>query len=64
MRQAKVCIDRSPAGEFTRFMSRRLIILSGGILAVTLIRIFAVAYLLDEPLPRRVEREMNAHSKG
>jgi hypothetical protein len=41
-------------------MSRRLIIWGGGILAVILIAIFVLAYFIDEPLRRRVEREMNA----
>ena len=45
-------------------MSRRLIIWGGGILAVILIVIFVLAYLIDEPLRRRVEREMNARLKG
>src|SRR4029434_9418493 len=45
-------------------MRRRLIIWGGGILAVILIVIFVLAYLLDEPLRRRVEREMNAQLKG
>ena len=43
-------------------MNRRLIIWGGGILA--LIGIFVFAYLLDEPLRRRVERNMNARLKG
>jgi uncharacterized protein involved in outer membrane biogenesis len=43
---------------------RRSIIWSGGILAVILVTIFVVAYLIDEPLRRRVEREMNARLKG
>ena len=37
---------------------------SGGILAVILIAIFVRAYLIDEPLRQRVEREMNARLKG
>src|SRR6266550_3474487 len=45
-------------------MNRRLIIWSGGILALLLIGIFVFAYLLDEPLRRRVERNMNARLKG
>jgi Domain of Unknown Function (DUF748) len=45
-------------------MSRRLMIWSGGILAVILTAIFILAYLIDEPLRRRVESEMNARLKG
>jgi Domain of Unknown Function (DUF748) len=49
----------------TKFnMSRRLIIWGGGILAVILIGIFVLAYLIDEPLRRKVESEMNARLKG
>jgi hypothetical protein len=42
----------------------RPVIWGGGILAVILIFIFALAYLIDEPLRLRVEREMNARLKG
>jgi Domain of Unknown Function (DUF748) len=45
-------------------MSRRPIIWAGGILAVILIAIFVLAYLIDEPLRRRIEQEMNARLKG
>jgi hypothetical protein len=45
-------------------MRRRLIIWGGGILAVIFIAIFILAYLIDEPLRRRVESEMNARLKG
>jgi hypothetical protein len=46
-------------------MRRRPIIWGGGILAVILlIVIFVLAYLIDEPLRRKVEREMNARLKG
>src|SRR4030095_9286275 len=45
-------------------MRHRLIIWGGGILAVILIAIFVVAYLIDEPLRWKVEREMNARLKG
>src|SRR4030095_421842 len=45
-------------------MRHRLIIWGGGFLDVILIAIFVVAYLIDEPLRRRVEREMNARLKG
>jgi len=45
-------------------MTRRLIIWAGGILALILIGIFVFAYLLDEPLRRRVEKNMNARLKG
>ena len=45
-------------------MSRRLVIWGGGILAVILIVIFFLAYLIDEPLRRKVERDMNARLKG
>jgi len=45
-------------------MSRRLVIWGGGILAVILIVIFVLAYLIDEPLRRKVERDMNARLKG
>ena len=45
-------------------MRRRPIIWGGGILALILIAIFVLAYLIDEPLRRRVEREMNARLKG
>ena len=45
-------------------MTRRLIIWAGGILALILIGIFVLAYLLDEPLRRRVEKNMNARLKG
>ena len=43
---------------------KRLLIWGGGILAVILIVIFALAYLIDEPLRRKVERDMNARLKG
>jgi hypothetical protein len=42
----------------------RPVIWGGGILAVILIAIFVLAYFIDEPLRRRVEREMNARLKG
>ncbi|HSF57102.1 MAG TPA: hypothetical protein VLD83_03445, partial [Candidatus Binatia bacterium] len=45
-------------------MSRRLMIWSGGILAVIFIAVFVFAYFVDEPLRRRVESEMNARLKG
>jgi hypothetical protein len=45
-------------------MRRRLIIWGGGILAVVLLAIFVLAYFIDEPLRRRVEKEMNARLKG
>jgi len=45
-------------------MRRRPIIWGGGILAVILIVIFVLAYLTDEPLRRKVERDMNARLKG
>src|SRR5438445_895429 len=45
-------------------MSRRLVIWGGGILAVILIIIFVLAYLIDEPLRRKSERDMNARLKG
>jgi Domain of Unknown Function (DUF748) len=45
-------------------MKQRLIIWGGGMLAAILIAIFVLAYLIDEPLRRRVEREMNARLKG
>ena len=45
-------------------MTRRLIIWVGGILALILVGIFVFAYLLDEPLRRRVEKNMNARLKG
>jgi hypothetical protein len=45
-------------------MRRRLVIWGGGILAVVLIIVFVLAYLIDEPLRRKVERDMNARLKG
>src|SRR4030095_7539643 len=42
----------------------RPVIWGGGILAVILIVIFVLAYLIDEPLRRRVEREMKARLDG
>ncbi|HEY2988241.1 MAG TPA: DUF748 domain-containing protein [Candidatus Binatia bacterium] len=45
-------------------MRRRLLIWVGGILAFVLIVIFVLAYLIDEPLRRKVERDMNARLKG
>src|SRR3954453_5225328 len=45
-------------------MSRRLIIWVSAILAVILVAIFVLAYLIDEPLRRKVERDMNAQLKG
>ena len=45
-------------------MRRRLINWGGGILALILIATFVLAYFIDEPLRRRVEREMNARLKG
>ena len=45
-------------------MNRRLVIWGGGILAVILIVIFVLAYLIDEPLRGKVERDMNARLKG
>ena len=43
---------------------RRLVIGCAVILAVLLIVIFILAYLIDEPLRRKVERDMNARLKG
>jgi Domain of Unknown Function (DUF748) len=43
---------------------KRLLVWGGGILAVLLIVIFVLAYLIDEPLRRKVERDMNARLKG
>jgi Domain of Unknown Function (DUF748) len=51
-----------PAKKNTRRW--RPIIWGGGILAVILLVIFVLAYLIDEPLRRKVEREMNARLKG
>jgi Domain of Unknown Function (DUF748) len=51
-----------PAKKNTRRC--RPIIWGGGILAVILLVIFVLAYLIDEPLRRKVEREMNARLKG
>src|SRR3989449_5934864 len=45
-------------------MSGGLVIGGAGILAVILIVIFVLAYLIDEPLRRKVERDMNARLKG
>jgi len=45
-------------------MNRRQIIWGGGVLAVILTAAFVLAYLIDEPLRRRIEREMNARLKG
>jgi Domain of Unknown Function (DUF748) len=45
-------------------MRRRLVIWGSGILAFVLILIFTLAYLIDEPLRRKVERDMNAKLKG
>src|SRR5258705_12326890 len=45
-------------------MTRRLIIWAGGVLALILIGIFVFAYLLDEPLRRRVVKNINARLKG
>src|SRR4029077_7255397 len=42
----------------------RPVIWGGGILAVILTFIFVLAYLVDEPLRRKVEREMNDRLKG
>jgi uncharacterized protein DUF748 len=42
----------------------RPVIWGGGILAVILTFIFILAYLIDEPLRRKVEREMNDRLKG
>jgi hypothetical protein len=43
---------------------RRLLIWGGAIVALVLIFIFALAYLIDEPLRRKVERDMNGKLKG
>jgi hypothetical protein len=45
-------------------MSRRLIVWASAIIAVVLIVIFVLAYLIDEPLRRKIERDMNAQLKG
>ena len=45
-------------------MSRRLVLWAGGIIAVVVIIIFVLAYLIDEPLRRKIERDMNAQFKG
>ena len=45
-------------------MMRRSTIWGGGILLVILVTIFGLAYLIDEPLRRRVESGMNARLKG
>jgi hypothetical protein len=45
-------------------MRRRLVIRSGAILGGISIVIFGLAYLIEEPLRRRVERDMNDRLKG
>jgi hypothetical protein len=45
-------------------MKRRLLVWLGGILAFIIVIIFVLAYLIDEPLRRKVERDMNARLKG
>jgi Domain of Unknown Function (DUF748) len=45
-------------------MGQRSIIWGGGILAIILVISFVLAYLIDEPLRRKIEREMNARLKG
>src|ERR1044071_9921831 len=45
-------------------MKRRLLVWVGGILAFIIVIIFVLAYLIDEPLRRKVERDMNARLKG
>src|SRR5262249_13393138 len=43
---------------------KRLAVWVGGFLAFILVVIFILAYLIDEPFRRRVERDMNARLKG
>jgi Domain of Unknown Function (DUF748) len=43
---------------------RRLAFWVGGILGFILILVFALAYLIDEPLRRKMERDINARLKG
>src|SRR5437870_5481499 len=45
-------------------MKRRLVVWGGGVLAFIVVVIFVLAYLIDEPLRRKVERDMNARLKG
>ena len=45
-------------------MRRRLVIRGGAIVAAILIVSFVLAYLIEEPLRRRVERDMNHRLKG
>lgn len=45
-------------------MQRRLVLWLAGIFAFFLILIFVLAYLIDEPLRRRMERDINASLKG
>jgi hypothetical protein len=45
-------------------LRRRLVLWLAGILAFFLVIIFVLAYLIDEPLRRRMERDINASLKG
>jgi uncharacterized protein DUF748 len=45
-------------------MSRRFLVWASAVLAVLVIAIFVLAYVIDEPLRRKVERDMNAQLKG
>lgn len=47
-----------------KIMRRRSIIWVGGILGVLLILVFVLAYLIDEPLRRRMEANINASLDG
>jgi uncharacterized protein DUF748 len=45
-------------------LHRRWVLWTGGVIAFLLLLLFVLAYMIDEPLRRRVERDMNARLKG
>ncbi|HTM10335.1 MAG TPA: DUF748 domain-containing protein, partial [Verrucomicrobiae bacterium] len=44
-------------------LHRRWVLWTGGVIAFLLLLLFVLAYMIDEPLRRRVERDMNAQLK-
>jgi hypothetical protein len=57
-------MNRNTLNSVLNRVPRRLVLWCGGILAVILVIIFAVAFFIDEPLRRKVERNMNERLKG
>ena len=57
-------MNRNTLNSVLNRVPRRLVLWCGGILAVILVIIFAGAFFIDEPLRRKVERNMNERLKG